>query len=54
LHNHGSTIMMVTHEDEIAAHAQRVIRFMDGRVERDELNGKMPVFVTKEDEHAII
>ncbi len=40
LHQKGSTIVMVTHEDEIAAHAQRVIRFLDGRIDTDKLNGK--------------
>lgn len=39
LHSSGSTIVMVTHEDEIAAYAQRVIRFLDGRIETDVLNG---------------
>ena len=39
LHQSGSTIVMVTHEDEIAAYAQRVIRFLDGRIDKDELNG---------------
>jgi putative ABC transport system ATP-binding protein len=43
LHQKGSTIVMVTHEDEIAAYAQRVIRFLDGRIDKDELNGhKIP------------
>jgi putative ABC transport system ATP-binding protein len=31
----GITIVMVTHEAEVAAHARRVIHFLDGRVERD-------------------
>jgi putative ABC transport system ATP-binding protein len=39
LHRGGSTIVMVTHEDEIAAYAQRIIRFLDGRVDIDKLNG---------------
>jgi putative ABC transport system ATP-binding protein len=39
LHAKGRTIVMVTHEDEIAAYAQRVIRFRDGRIETDQLNG---------------
>jgi putative ABC transport system ATP-binding protein len=43
LHQNGSTIVMVTHEDEIAAYAQRVIRFLDGRIDKDELNGNKPV-----------
>jgi putative ABC transport system ATP-binding protein len=39
LHQGGSTIVMVTHEDEIAAYAQRIIRFLDGRIDTDKLNG---------------
>jgi len=31
----GITIIMVTHEADIAAHAQRIINFVDGRVESD-------------------
>jgi putative ABC transport system ATP-binding protein len=33
--NHGVTVIMVTHETDIAAYARRVIRFLDGRVESD-------------------
>ena len=40
LHEQGRTIIMVTHEDEIAEHAQRVIRFRDGRIEDDHQNGR--------------
>jgi putative ABC transport system ATP-binding protein len=32
----GITIVMVTHEDDIAAYAGRLITFADGRVQRDE------------------
>ena len=39
LHEGGSTIVMVTHEMEIAAFAQRTIRFRDGRIEFDGVNG---------------
>lgn len=34
----GITILMVTHEPDIAAYAQRVVRFVDGRVESDTRN----------------
>ena len=34
----GMTIVMVTHENDIAAYARRVVRFRDGRVESDTLN----------------
>lgn len=36
LHGGGNTIILVTHESDIAAHAHRVIRLRDGKVERDE------------------
>jgi putative ABC transport system ATP-binding protein len=38
LNREGQTIVMVTHEDEIAAHAARVIHMRDGKVERDARN----------------
>jgi len=36
LHRQGNTIILVTHEADIAAHAHRVIRLRDGKIERDE------------------
>jgi putative ABC transport system ATP-binding protein len=36
LHQSGNTIILVTHELDIAAHAQRIIRVRDGKVEKDE------------------
>jgi putative ABC transport system ATP-binding protein len=36
LHQAGNTIILVTHEADIAEHAHRVIRVRDGKVERDE------------------
>ena len=35
----GQTIILVTHEDEIAAHAKRTIRLRDGLIESDLTNG---------------
>jgi putative ABC transport system ATP-binding protein len=35
LHARGNTIILVTHEDEIAAHAHRVVRLRDGVIESD-------------------
>jgi putative ABC transport system ATP-binding protein len=37
LHGAGQTVIMVTHEPEIAAHAERVVVLRDGRVETDHL-----------------
>ena len=38
LHADGKTIIMVTHDEEVAERADRVIRLMDGLVDRDEPN----------------
>ncbi len=39
LHAEGKTIVMVTHDDEIAHRAQRVVRFMDGEIISNDWNG---------------
>ena len=36
----GITIVMVTHEPDMAAYAKRMVRFVDGKVESDERNDK--------------
>ena len=38
IHNHGNTVIIVTHEEEIAKYAHRIIRLRDGLVENDILN----------------
>jgi putative ABC transport system ATP-binding protein len=38
LHAKGNTIVMVTHEDDIAKYAHRIIRLRDGLVESDKIN----------------
>ncbi len=35
IHRSGNTVIVVTHEEDIAAHAQRIIRLRDGMVESD-------------------
>jgi putative ABC transport system ATP-binding protein len=39
LHRAGNTLVLVTHEHDIAAHAHRIIHVRDGRIERDEVIG---------------
>ncbi len=38
IHEAGNTIVLVTHEEDIALHAHRIIRLRDGLVESDEIN----------------
>ena len=38
LHQEGATVVLVTHEEDIAAFAHRIIRFSDGQIQSDRLN----------------
>jgi putative ABC transport system ATP-binding protein len=38
IHKNGNTIIVVTHEEEIAKKAHRIIRLKDGLIESDEMN----------------
>lgn len=49
LHDKGNTIIMVTHEDDIAHYAHRIIRLRDGLVEWDKINDR----VTRQAEAAV-
>jgi len=40
LYEQGNTIILVTHEEDIAEHARRIIRLRDGIIESDELMEK--------------
>jgi putative ABC transport system ATP-binding protein len=40
LHKAGQTIVLITHEHDIAAHAHRAIHLMDGQIELDEITRK--------------
>ncbi|MDP4953463.1 MAG: ABC transporter ATP-binding protein [Flavobacteriales bacterium] len=42
IHDKGNTMIIVTHEEDIAAHAHRIVRLRDGKIESDEVN-KNPV-----------
>ncbi len=43
IHKRGNTLVMVTHEEDIAEHAHRIIRLKDGEVESDIIN-ENPVY----------
>lgn len=38
IHQAGNTVILVTHEQDIALHAQRIVRLRDGLIETDEIN----------------
>ena len=38
IHANGNTVILVTHEEDIAAHAHRIIRLRDGLIESDTIN----------------
>ncbi len=38
LHSRGNTIIMVTHEEDIAGYSRRIVRMRDGLIEKDEVN----------------
>jgi putative ABC transport system ATP-binding protein len=40
LHDHGQTVVMVTHEPDIAAHSERIITLRDGKVASDRAAGE--------------
>ncbi|MDP2189093.1 MAG: ABC transporter ATP-binding protein [Sphingobacteriaceae bacterium] len=41
IHENGNTIILVTHEEDIARHAHRIVRLRDGLVESDGLNNNV-------------
>jgi putative ABC transport system ATP-binding protein len=45
IHRNGNTIILVTHEEDIANHAHRIVRLKDGLIESDKLNPS-PVLAT--------
>lgn len=48
LHKDGRTVILITHDDGIAARAKRVVRIMDGKIESDRIN---PEYEKMEEAH---
>jgi putative ABC transport system ATP-binding protein len=44
IHSGGNTIVLVTHEEDIANHAHRIVRLRDGLVESDKQNEKVGMY----------
>jgi putative ABC transport system ATP-binding protein len=47
IHQKGNTIILVTHEEDIAKHAHRIVRMRDGAVESDEQNKEIVTIKTR-------
>jgi putative ABC transport system ATP-binding protein len=41
IHSSGNTVVLVTHEEDIADHAHRIVRLRDGVIESDRINEKV-------------
>lgn len=46
IHKNGNTIILVTHEEDIALYAHRIVRLKDGRVESDNPNSNITTYKT--------
>ena len=44
IHAEGNTIVLVTHEEDIANHAHRIVRLRDGLIETDKVNEKLGTY----------
>ena len=44
IHSNGNTIVLVTHEEDIANHAHRIVRLRDGIIESDKKNDKVGIY----------
>lgn len=44
IHEQGNTIVLVTHEEDIANHAHRIVRLRDGIIESDKKNEKVGMY----------
>jgi putative ABC transport system ATP-binding protein len=44
IHANGNTIVLVTHEEDIANHAHRIVRLRDGIIESDKINEKVGMY----------
>jgi putative ABC transport system ATP-binding protein len=44
IHKNGNTIILVTHEEDIASYAHRIVRLKDGKVESDNANSNITTY----------
>ncbi|MBC7865566.1 MAG: ABC transporter ATP-binding protein [Bacteroidia bacterium] len=47
IHRNGNTIILVTHEEDIALHAHRIVRLKDGLTETDQINPNIITYASR-------
>jgi putative ABC transport system ATP-binding protein len=47
IHKNGNTIILVTHEEDIALHAHRIVRLKDGLIESDQANTRITTYKSR-------
>jgi putative ABC transport system ATP-binding protein len=47
IHKNGNTIILVTHEEDIAHHAHRIVRLKDGLTESDASNKEITTYAAR-------
>lgn len=50
IHKNGNTIILVTHEEDIALYAHRIVRLKDGKVESDKQNDNITTYKSRVEE----
>jgi macrolide transport system ATP-binding/permease protein len=53
LHQRGRTILLITHDDEVASHAQRIINIRDGRIVSDTGENRSHIMAQVPEHHEI-
>jgi putative ABC transport system ATP-binding protein len=49
IHKNGNTIILVTHEEDIALHAHRIVRLKDGLTESDQVNPNIITYASRQE-----
>ncbi len=44
IHDNGNTVILITHEEDIAGHSHRLIRLRDGTIESDRINDPVKIY----------
>ena len=54
MHDRGRTIVMVTHEPDIAHYTQRILTIRDGKLDTDRKNGQRPAVPVVQEQEGVL